>query len=312
MPLPLALMIPFMGIQSAVMAKQFGENFQYGKRRISAMDNKEFNALTPKKLQENANAELKAMIPSMQQSLTDMREFQVFVIKEFLLTVRAVIDAGLGKILGLNPTEINETVQNIEHFLHGHFESHATIPPSETPPTTPPTPPSGDDLVHLTLAEVNALSDNQLSHWHNNQNLLSTNTQLLVIQEWERRNRTSPEQPTQPTPPQQNTRLDPAFVASLTKQDLDTGGARVRNYKGTLQKWKGTHKLIWELNVTTKPLIVKTWSGSKFTGGSAGGFPTQAQVTTKINQIKTQAGSSYVLFFRTATRHFFYLISDNF
>ncbi len=84
MPLPLAMMIPFMGIQSAVMAKQFGENFQFGKRRISAMSNDEFNKLTPKIIMQNANTELAAMIPDMKQSIASMNEFQTFIIKEFL------------------------------------------------------------------------------------------------------------------------------------------------------------------------------------------------------------------------------------
>ncbi len=36
-----------MAMQSGAMALEFGTYFQYGKRRISAMDNDEFNALKP-------------------------------------------------------------------------------------------------------------------------------------------------------------------------------------------------------------------------------------------------------------------------
>jgi len=102
MPLPLAMMIPFMGIQSAVMAKQFGENFQYGKRRISAMSNEEFNKLTPTKLQLNANAELKAMIPAMEDSVKEMRTFQTFLIGEFLKMLNDAIGKGLGTLFGFD------------------------------------------------------------------------------------------------------------------------------------------------------------------------------------------------------------------
>ncbi len=122
MPLPLAMMIPFMGIQSSVMAKQFGENFQYGKRRISAMSNEEFNKLTPKILQENANAELKAMIPSMEASISEMRQFQTFLIGEFIRMIGDMLTAGLGKILGI--TDTDQALQDVEHFLHGHFDLH--------------------------------------------------------------------------------------------------------------------------------------------------------------------------------------------
>ncbi len=138
MPLPLAMMIPFMGIQSAVMAKQFGENFQYGKRRISAMSNDEFNKLTPKMLQDNANAELKAMIPSMQQSIIDMQGFQEFLVKEFIRMVDSLLSKGLGSLLGLSAAAATQAAKDIEHFLHGHTGLHqgeTTIPP---PPEQPP------------------------------------------------------------------------------------------------------------------------------------------------------------------------------
>jgi len=146
MPLPLAMMIPFMGIQSAVMAKQFGENFQYGKRRISAMSNDEFNKLTPKMIQDNANAELKAMIPSMQASITDMRQFQEFMIKEMIATIGDLLRNGLGFLLGVEGSAVNEALQNIEHFIHGHGGAHDNAPPPPTvqepfPQGTPPQAP---------------------------------------------------------------------------------------------------------------------------------------------------------------------------
>ncbi len=113
MPLPLAMMIPFMGAQSAVMAKQFGENFQYGKRRISAMSNEEFNALTPQKLSERTRQELKDMIPSMQDSITDMRIFQEFIIKELIDTMKDALKVGLGEIFGISPAAEEKILKNI-------------------------------------------------------------------------------------------------------------------------------------------------------------------------------------------------------
>ncbi len=105
MPLPLPMMIPFMGIQSAVMAKQFGENFQYGKRRISAMTNEEFNKLTPLiMLQENAST-IKSMIPTMEQSLRDMRPMTEFILLEFVAILKRLIELS-PKITG----EISESI----------------------------------------------------------------------------------------------------------------------------------------------------------------------------------------------------------
>ncbi len=134
MPLPLAMMIPFMGIQSAVMAKQFGENFQYGKRRISAMSNEEFNKLTPAILQANANAELKAMIPTMEASIKDMRDFQAFIVKEFMEMLNDLISRGLGNIFG------DDIVTSVEHFLHGHGGAPPGHEPDYKSGTLPPPP----------------------------------------------------------------------------------------------------------------------------------------------------------------------------
>ncbi len=152
MPLPLAMMIPFMGIQSAVMAKQFGENFQYGKRRISAMSNEEFNKLTPQKIQENANAELKAMIPSMQASVEDMKEFQKFLIHKFVEMMEDVLNSGLGALLGFDQGIIEKIHEALGHPGHSHGGQPPVPPvppagggggyyPWQPPPGDPPVPP---------------------------------------------------------------------------------------------------------------------------------------------------------------------------
>ncbi len=82
-PLPLPMMIPFMGIQSAVMAEQFGTMFQYGKRRISAMSNEQFNELTFEKLQSEMTTQLKGMIPEMKQQIQAMQPLVEAIIHEF-------------------------------------------------------------------------------------------------------------------------------------------------------------------------------------------------------------------------------------
>ncbi len=81
--LPLPMMIPFMGIQSAVMAEQFGTMFQYGKRRISAMSNEEFNALTPEILQKRMTEQITAMIPEMQKQIQAMTPLVKIILETF-------------------------------------------------------------------------------------------------------------------------------------------------------------------------------------------------------------------------------------
>ncbi len=126
-PLPLPMMIPFMGIQSAVMAEQFGTMFQYGKRRISAMSNEEFNKLTPQMLQERITTQVQGMIPEMEKQIQAMRPMVVIIMKEFAEYVRlatAAIAQGGSEYL--------------EHAAHGHILGHGDtyVPPTESPTET--------------------------------------------------------------------------------------------------------------------------------------------------------------------------------
>ncbi len=148
MPLPLAIMIPFMGMQSMVMAKQFGEGFQYGKRRISAMSNEEFNQLTMEKLMQQTNSELKKMIPDMAQSLREMRPFQREIFIEMLAALKEAIGlgidvgkAGLGINTNLPSVDPNKFQPGAEEIARGYVPS----PPTQTPTRSAPISPSGID-----------------------------------------------------------------------------------------------------------------------------------------------------------------------
>ncbi len=178
MPLPLAMMIPFMGIQSAVMAKQFGENFQYGKRRISAMSNEDFNKLTPRQLAEENTRELKEMIPTMKESVISMRAFQDFIIVEIIELMRRGLETGLGAIFGLSPEQSNT-------FFGGTQPPNSLPSPDGTPSTPTPSP----DLLHVTIDEALEWSDNSLDHAVNNIHNYDKISQKIIEQEAQRRNR---------------------------------------------------------------------------------------------------------------------------
>ncbi len=134
MPLPLAIMIPFMGIQSGVMAQQFGMNFQYGKRKISAMSNEEFNKLTPEQMQADFSNQITGMIPTFEKSLQEMRPFQRMIFIEMIAAFKEAVQLGLdvaGAGLGIVPPDQGEgkpdtkhsflsPIQQRAHIRHGH------------------------------------------------------------------------------------------------------------------------------------------------------------------------------------------------
>ncbi len=95
-PLPLAIMIPFMAAQSFAMGQAFGTSFQYGKRKISSMSNEEFNAYTPLQAHEEIQADIRAMIPSLNKSFERMESFQIDIINSMVDTIKLGLDE-LGK-----------------------------------------------------------------------------------------------------------------------------------------------------------------------------------------------------------------------
>ncbi len=92
-PLPLAIMIPFMAAQSFAMGHAFGTSFQYGKRKISSMSNEEFNALNVTDLHDTLQADIRGMIPSMNESFHRMESFQIEIIQSMLNTITKSVDA---------------------------------------------------------------------------------------------------------------------------------------------------------------------------------------------------------------------------
>ncbi len=148
MPLPLAMMIPFMGIQSAVMMKQAGENWQYGKRLQSAMSNEDFNKQTMESIFEKNTKSVSAMIPTMKQSIQEMRGFQDFIIVEIIELMRRGLETGLGAIFGMTAQESNQ--------FFGGTTGPALI--SDTVPEGTETPTG----ISLTIEQVQAMSTNTL------------------------------------------------------------------------------------------------------------------------------------------------------
>ncbi len=129
LPVPLPMMIPFMGAQSLVIGKMFGEGFQYGKRKISAMSNEEFNKLTFEDMMSNARTELKASIPTINASLQDMDEMVVVVVNEFLkyigLVTKTVIETTASKTADITDAAA--------HLVGGHLGHEITAGTTITP-----------------------------------------------------------------------------------------------------------------------------------------------------------------------------------
>ncbi len=81
-----------MAAQSMMMGDAFGKSFQYGKRKISAMTNEEFNAMGPDDLAQEIVTDYKAVIRHMPEALKDSRDFQALVFEELGEIVKSIPD----------------------------------------------------------------------------------------------------------------------------------------------------------------------------------------------------------------------------
>ncbi len=135
LPVPLPMMIPFMGAQSLVIGKMFGEGFQYGKRKISAMSNEDFNALTFKDMMQNARDEMQASIPTMQAALRDMQPLVETVVHEFfdyIKIIAAMVPEETRKLTGgAAILDVSGKTLNLTQEQRDWLEAQGKIPDTE-------------------------------------------------------------------------------------------------------------------------------------------------------------------------------------
>ncbi len=165
-PLPLAMMMPFMAGQSMMMGDAFGKSYQYGKRKISAMSNEDFNKLTVKDLANDIQADFNNIIPPLSQAVRQSSAFQSLIIQE------------MGKIIKSLPAELTQfftgepgTGTNIDSFaqlasallklMSGGGFTVPTLLPAEgaedftiPPPITIPSEPEGPPAPPLTQQQL--------------------------------------------------------------------------------------------------------------------------------------------------------------
>ncbi len=92
-----------MPIQSYLMMYFAGSGWQYGKRKISAMSNEEFNKLTPERLLEQHSDELKRVMPTLEKTLNDVTPLIKILVEQygdFIKEAIAAVPQALQNIIG--------------------------------------------------------------------------------------------------------------------------------------------------------------------------------------------------------------------
>ncbi len=122
-------MLAFMGAQSFIMMQMAGAGWQYGKRKISAMKNEEFNALTVNSLLQKEVADVRQAIPTIIQSMNDMTPMVSEIVKQYGDFILAAVNAlvPVAKTLtgtGGQPAPLAEFGKSIGDYLIGTPETN--------------------------------------------------------------------------------------------------------------------------------------------------------------------------------------------
>ncbi len=161
-------MLAFMGAQSFIMMFQAGEGWQYGKRKISAMTNEEFNLLTPERLLQNQAVTLRNSLETIQKSMNDMTPMIETIVRQYGDFLKEVIrvtpSVSLSVTGGKTPQEIVEQTvpsatsderQALADFLKNLINLIPTIPSAggEVSTTIPTDSTGGSVTIGPTLNE---------------------------------------------------------------------------------------------------------------------------------------------------------------
>ncbi len=134
-PMPLGIMAPFMGYQSAALAYNFGLNYEFGKRVIKSMSNEKFNKIAedPILLNELTSRHHDVLLKAFIHEVPKVDKIQDLIIKK-------MVELEFAKI-----KVMPELIAQIpKGFLEGIFELGNTGTTSSPPPQKEP----GDESPH--------------------------------------------------------------------------------------------------------------------------------------------------------------------
>ncbi len=128
-------MLAFMATQSFLMMQMAGAGWQYGKRKISAMKNQEFNALTVNSLLQKEVADVREAIPTIIKSIEDMTPMVGHIVAQYGDFIKEIIKAMPKVVENIYKSDSPPSLEtfNIESIINpllpAFAEDSATLPP---------------------------------------------------------------------------------------------------------------------------------------------------------------------------------------
>ncbi len=147
--IPNPQMPAFLGAQSFIMMYQAGEGWQYGKRRISALSNEDFNQITPQSLMERQAMELKGAIPIIERSMNNMTQMVPMIIQQYGDFIREAIKAMPQMVQNIVGGQAGANLQSNMAGLNDVLKFLASL--------LPQLPPAEAKLVEAKIVQVESI-----------------------------------------------------------------------------------------------------------------------------------------------------------
>ncbi len=173
-PIPNAVMIPFMEVQSAALAYGFGLNYEFSKRKIRSMSNEQFNALTPQDVEEMQARHTAVLLEGFIKRVPAVMPAQSKIFDQYVtiekLKVQQNVELAKWMVRFAKDFIDDETA----HFLGGHMHDTAFQSDQQTyydpnnpkkdfvPPNKPTSdfPPSGVPKTNIPIPKPDLNPDN--------------------------------------------------------------------------------------------------------------------------------------------------------
>ncbi len=168
-PMPLGIMAPFMGYQSAALAYNFGLNYEFGKRVIKSMSNEKFNKIAedPILLNELTSRHHDVLLKAFIHEVPKVDKIQELIIKK-------MVELEFAKI-----KVMPELIAQIpKGFLEGIFELGNTGTTSQPPTQKEP----GSESPHIKPPSETKSKKPALQNFSN----IPVSTQKIILQHMQR------------------------------------------------------------------------------------------------------------------------------
>ncbi len=260
------------------MGDAFGKSYQYGKRKISAMSNEEFNRLTAKDLAQDIQADFTSIIPNLSVSMKQSRQFQSDIIREMGEIIKDIPEELRFFLTGSETggVDANSTIIKILKAYGNLLGPAGTLifqdamatsgPPGTTPVPDETTTEQVTGTIRYSHAQVSAMSDATIQALKqkivNGNHVMDSVSVRRVEAEWTKRfNAPTEGPPGEPFPTLENFQFNKSDYPDIHKSTIFNINSKLSS--GLTKKVSTMLAALWQ-NTKNKIKTAKSTTAKQF------------------------------------------------